>query len=129
MPTGLALPIGIGAYGRAKLASGSELMKQLLLSALRECTSENPFQDLGISQKIIFDINDSHAIGEVRIRIKQIFANFEAQRLARLPGGGNSLGFSQSEEGALDVEIGYLDMETDKPDTIGMTYTPSIGWK
>jgi hypothetical protein len=129
MPTGLALPVGIGSYGRAKLATGSDMMKQLLMCAIRDCSSENPFQDLGISQRFIFDINDPHAVAEVRIRIKQIFANFEAQRLARLPGGDNSLVFSQTEEGSLDVEIKYLDMETDKPDTIGLNYSPNVGWK
>jgi hypothetical protein len=129
MPTGLALPVQIGTYGRAKLVSGSELLRQLLLCSLRDCASENPFQDLGISQRLIFDINDAHAVGEVRTRIKQIFANFEAQRLAKLPGGDNSLIFTQSEEGSLDVEIKYLDLETDKPDTIGLTYSPNVGWK
>lgn len=126
---GLKSPLQASVQGTAVLVSGSDLVKQIILTALRDCSSLNPFQDLGISDKNIFDINDDPTVARVRLRIQQIFAVLQIQDLAALIKGEQSITFSRTEEeGALTAVIKYLDLETDKPDEITLSNGGS-GWR
>ena len=128
MFVGLKSPLQASVQGTAMLVSGSDLVKQLVLTALRDCSSLNPFQDLGISDRNIFDINDEPTVARVRLRIQQIFAVFQIQELASLVKGEQSIVFSRQEEGALSAQIKYLDLETDKPDEISLS-NDGTGWR
>jgi len=121
MATGMTSPLAVTQKGEAQTVSGSALIKQLLITALRDCSSENPFQDLGIGDKLIFDVLDPKTIARLTVRIQQIFARFQGEQLAKLIPGGQGLTFSREEEGELSAMIKYVDLETDKPDefTIG----------
>jgi len=128
MATGIASPPQVTPNGGAVTVRGSALTRQLLLTALRDCSSDNPFQKLGVGDENIFDINDQQTVARLKAVIQVIFARFEAQQLARLAMGEKSLEFAHDEEGALSVRISYVDLETDKPETVSLTHNAN-GWR
>lgn len=70
--------------GRLKMIGGEEYVEQLVLAAIGTPYSENPFQDVGLSEFMIFDVNDELVEGEIRSRIKERFQSLEDDQLARL---------------------------------------------
>jgi len=129
MAIGLAIPVGVNAQGRAKTADRSDFIKQTVLTAIRDCQSRNPFQDLGIDETIIFDINDKITVARIKMRIVEIFSRFEAEALAKLDHGAaeRPLHFEQTAEGELDVHIKYVDLETNRPKDIGLSLPTDFG--
>jgi hypothetical protein len=129
METGLASPLAVTSKGTAVVLTGSDLIKQLLFTALRDCSSGNPFQQLGVSDENIFSISDAQSIAKLRLAVQRVFARFEVQSLARLVPGDTGLVFSKSAEGAVDVQVKYVDLETDKPETVNASYSSAGGWR
>ena len=115
---GLRLPVGPNEKGRAATVTGSEFVRQTLLTAIQDCTSKNPFQDLGVDDEIIYDINDESSMADLMLRLQEIFARFEAQEIARLDNRTTPISFSQDEEGEFNAVIRFVDLEADKPEEI-----------
>jgi hypothetical protein len=128
MFVGMLSPLSVNRKGGAVTVSGSDLIWQLLITALRDCTSANPFQDLGISDQLIFSIDDQQSVASLNLAIQRIFMQFEANQLARLVKGDRGIVFSKSAEGQLDCEISYVDLETDKNETLSGSYSANSGW-
>ena len=113
MTVGLDLPLVVDELGKAKRISGSEQLAKLLAIALQSCSSENPFQDLGLDERIIFSIKAPNIRGRVRLNIVRIFQSFERNRRARL----RTLDFESSGEN-LKCFVAYQDLETTKNEDI-----------
>ena len=127
MESGIQSPLTVTAKGGASMVSGSDLIRQLLLAALRDCSSANPFQSLGISDRVVFDVADGQTLGQLKVVIQQIFVQFEAQKLARLVRGEDGVILSHNEDGEVIAKVNYIDLETDKPDTVSASHNEN-GW-
>jgi len=108
MARGIELPTR-AVNGRLKLLSGDQYVDQLVLTALGDGDSDNPFQDLGLGEFMIFGINDALGEGEIRARVRSAFTLLEADQLAQL----QQVSFeSRAEEKIMFLE--YINLETGK---------------
>ena len=106
MARGIELPTR-AKNGRLRLLAGDEYIRQLVITAMQPGDSENPFQDLGIGEDMIFEINDDLLEGEIRARAERVFTILDRDQLARL----ESLRFER-ENGDLTMFVDYVDLET-----------------
>jgi hypothetical protein len=115
MATGIELPTRVDKNGRLVLLSGDDYIEQLVFTGLGDPDSDNPFQDVGLGEFMIFGINDQMSDGEIRERIVDVFAELEADQLAKLDDPLVDLVFSE-DTGDLGVDkkvtITYTNMET-----------------
>ena len=110
MPAGLDLPLGVDDLGRAKVASGTEQTLKLLITAIQPCPSDNPFQELGLDEGLIFAINRPSFQGRVKLAIQQVFTSFESEGRAKL----KTVDFSTDPDTQeLNAIVSYQDLETD----------------
>jgi len=121
MPKGLALPLGVDQYGRAKTLSGTEQLEKLLRAGLSICSSNNPFQaDLGLDPTLIFDITSPAAEGAARDAIKAVFKTFELRGRAKL---SPPIEFERG-DGKLTAHIKYIDLEAEKESELYFSIMP-----
>jgi hypothetical protein len=106
MATGIKLPTTI-KNGRLELLGGDDYIRQLVETAMGDSDSENPFQDIGLGEFMIFDINDPLSEGEIRDRVRKAFASLESDQLARL----SSIEFARRGAEAVMFLV-YEDLET-----------------
>jgi len=120
MAKGIAFPFS-ASYGKGiELDGGTSYIESLVLVALGRCPSDNPFQDLGIGDEIIFaNLNDGFARGWAERKIRGIFKSFRRQELAELvdlkfeDGVQDPTRPSQGQEAELTAVITYIDLEHD----------------
>ena len=106
---GLNVPVGTGVYGRTFLVSGSEQLRKLMSLAFRDCDSENPFQDLGLDQSIIFSINDPLTWNRAKIDLQLIARSFHTHM--EFDEAAITLE-ADHEEGVLNGHFNYTERET-----------------
>ena len=106
MARGIELPTR-AVNGRLKLLSGDAYIEQLVMVALGDNDSENPFQEIGLGEFMIFGINDAQEDGEIRMKVKRVFSLLEADQLARL----KTLSFETSGSDKL-MFLDYINLET-----------------
>lgn len=118
MAQGIRLPLQT-KNGRLQLLSGDAYIEQLLFTALGDNESENPFQDIGLGQFMIFGINDSYTEAEIRERVEQIFEALEADQLAKLDDDEQALRFERKRgTGKLFLHVSYTNLETQEQNDI-----------
>jgi len=83
MAMGIELPTR-AVKGRLKRLGGDEYINQLVQVALGDGDSDNPFQDLGLGEFMIFAINNEQVDGEIKTKVKAVFSSLESDQLARL---------------------------------------------
>jgi hypothetical protein len=110
MAKGIAIPFTVKG-GRLQMLEGNDYVRQLLMTALGNCDSENPFRDLGLGEFMIFGINDQLSEGEIRKKIEQIFETFEVDQLAKIQDPKRDIRFYRNAE-ELFCEISYVDLES-----------------
>lgn len=106
--TGLSVPIAVNQAGGALLDEGGDQILKLIMLALTDCESANPFQNLGLPEDIIFRINDPIVEAEVSLAIQNVFKSFENAKRARLIGSPE---FTRRQEGELEVKFDWVDLE------------------
>lgn len=106
--TGMSVPIAVDQAGGALLDEGGDQILKLLMLALTNCESANPFQNLGLPEDIIFRINDPIVEAEVALAIENVFKTFETAKRARLVKAPE---FTRRVEGELEVRIDWVDLE------------------
>lgn len=114
MARGIKSPIET-KNGRMVLLGEDDYIEQLVFTGLGDGDSENPFQDVGLGEFMIFAINNDQTDGEIRERIVAVFAELEADQLARLEDPSTSIIFKDDtgETGQeRSAEIEYINMET-----------------
>jgi hypothetical protein len=110
MAQGATIPAKV-VNGRLQKLSGNEYIRTLLMLAFGEGQSDNPFQDLGLGEFMIFGINDAETEGEIRPRVERMFDSFERDQLARLDSPADDIEFFQA-EGDKFMIVRYWDLET-----------------
>lgn len=106
MARGIQLPTN-AINGRLKLLSGDAYIDQLVRTALGDGDSDNPFEDLGVGEFMIFGVNNSQQDGEIRAKVESVFTSLESDQLAQL----KSINFeSEGHEKIMFLE--YINLET-----------------
>lgn len=119
MATGYSSPLRKDKGGRLKLTSGGLHLAELLMSALGDGTSDNPFQEPGLGEFMIFQIPQEQIFSQVADRIRIIFESFEDDELAKLQDSpANLQGKEGTEPGTWEMQVLYIDLETDIPGTL-----------
>tara|TARA_Y100000034_G_scaffold131943_1_gene193761 strand:- start:1665 stop:2066 length:402 start_codon:yes stop_codon:yes gene_type:complete len=106
---GIALPVKI-VNGRYRLVADDAYIQQLMTVAFGDCSSDNPFEDLGLGEAMIFGINDSMTEGEILARVKLIMDDFEENGLAKLIVSEPPT--FEKDDGDLHMLLPYMNLET-----------------
>lgn len=122
MPKGMAVPVRSNRRGGAQLIEGTPYTEQVIRVGLQPNTSRNPFQagdgvEVGISERVIFSVNDVSAQAQARSEIVRFFARLREADLARLSSGSEGLSM-QSDGETLSVTVRYVDLEADRENEI-----------
>lgn len=107
MATGIKVPLR-AINGRLEKLGGDAYIEQLIMTGLGDCQSENPFQDIGLGEFMIFGINDDRSTSDIRTRIAQVFALLEADQLAKL----ERLTFEEEDGHEKKAHLTYVNIET-----------------
>ena len=107
---GVALPVRVGLRGRCVLQSGASQLDKLLTTAMRDCDSENPFQQLGIDQSVIFKGLTARRIARARVAALQILQRDFAGRLYAKD--EDIITIHNHETGDLTLDMTYTEVRT-----------------
>ena len=114
MPKGLAIPVSANKGGGALVEREENQLDKLVVSALQEGDDANPFQDVGLSPRVIFRINDDGAKFDAIDEIKRVLRSFggrlkigDAGIQIRDTGGGDI----QGNEGESHVYFEYMNLD------------------
>lgn len=121
MAKGIKLPTS-AKNGRLELLGGDAYIEQLIAVALSDGESDNPFQDIGLGEFMIFDINDPLPDGVIRERVRAAFATLEHDQLAKL----ERVEFTTSGAEKM-MAIWYKNLETGRRDELEVPLPPSGG--
>src|SRR5438128_1128996 len=110
MSQGLETPVG-AEQGRARLVQGEDQLKKVIALALSDGDSDNPFQDLGLGNGSIFDINDEDLQAKMRQRVARVFRRFHLERRASLAPGFPTFQPGGADGAELIMTIRYINME------------------
>lgn len=111
---GLSLPVKPGPDGKAVMINDEdEQLAKIIAIGLSDCTSSNPFQDLGLPQSIIFDIGDDTTRGLVYDYLERFFTRLERQGRAKLT--KLAPGSVSKTEGETVLAVEYTNLKTRSP--------------
>jgi len=114
MPTGLAMPVGVGQGGGARLSSGDANDDKIMRLALGDDSNENAFQqNVGVGANMVFGQADELLQATIMRRLQDVFRRFEAQKRYTLLRG--TIRWSRdSKTQELILEFRYVSTESDK---------------
>jgi len=121
MPTGLRMPVGVDGTGGAALSSRDVQNLKIIKIALSDCDSDNAFQDIGLGNWMIFEIDAPEVQARALNFIRRIFRQFRAEQRYKLL--ERTIQFTKTSEGELDLEFKYLDIESDQEETFKASVT------
>jgi hypothetical protein len=108
---GLSIPIGTDDEGRLKLVTDDDQqLAKIIMLGLCDCTSGNPYQQLGIPLDNIFDINDRGTRSRVQEYLERFFKRLERQGRARLI--SVEADDSRNEHGEAVLRVRYANIKT-----------------
>lgn len=111
MAKGMAMPVGVDQSGGAALEDDPNHLDTILRLALSPGDDDNPFQNIGLDERIIFSINDPAARGIARASIQAILRKY-SDRVELDP--NFPIQFSVTTEGQLDVSFRYINLDTNE---------------
>jgi len=115
---GIALPLQITPLGKFKRVKDAKYVNQLIITALSDCSSENPFIDLGFDTSIIFSSVANEVITRIEHYIEAVFTGFEVEDLARLLEHSVSV----VDEGTIEAVVRYENLIDSSTQRIGVTF-------
>jgi len=111
MPKGLKIPVGVDQRGRAAVEKNeSKNTAKILTLAFSEGGDANPFQSLGLDDRLIYGIKTSAFRGKALQAVNTILAKYK--ELVRIIEG--SVEFDESKAGEVQLSFKYIDLLTDK---------------
>lgn len=129
MGTGISTKLVGSGRGGFKMAVDNDHIRGLLGAALGPGESDNPFQNLGLGEDMVFDPADATTFTSVRDRIREIFEDFEAAELAKLQERPDNLRVvfdkTAPEGGTYGMIVYAVNLETDSP--FDMTVLGGVG--
>jgi len=123
MGKGIATIIGASKRGGFRMATGPAFIFGLLQTALGTGDSANPFQDLCLGEKMIFDPLNMSTFAPVQDRIRDIFDDFTAQELASLQERPDNLQIVETAEAEAGILVYAIDLESGSPFSMSVTGT------
>jgi hypothetical protein len=123
MPTGLAMPVGVGPDGGARLARGDENDDKVIRLALGDDANENAFQqNVGVGADMVFGQSDELLQASIMRRIGEVFKRFEAQK--RYVVQRETILWSRdSETQELILQFKYLSLESEREQTFRESFS------
>lgn len=123
MPTGLAMPVGVGQDGGARLSEGDANDDKIIRLALGDDGNENAFQqNIGVGADMVFGQSDELLQAQIMRRINEVFKRFEAQKRYTLR--RNTIKWSQdSNTQELILEFKYVALESDREQTFRESFS------
>ncbi len=123
MARGLRLPVGVDPTGRAALVEGEENNRKIIWSALSGCDNEHAWQqDIGIGERMIFDLSDPTIQTKIMRQVVRIFDDFRRQKRFKLV--PETIRFkTDSVRQELDFEFKFLDLESEEEQTFRRVFT------
>lgn len=117
MPTGLAMPVGVGTDGGARLSEGDENDDKIIRLALGDDSNENAFQqNVGVGADMVFGQSDELLQAAIMRRVTEVFKRFEAQKRYIIK--RNTIVWSRdSETQELVLQFKYLSLESEREQT------------
>jgi hypothetical protein len=117
MATGLAMPVGVGQDGGARLSEGDANDDKVIRLALGDDANENAFQqNIGVGADMVFGMSDELLQASIMRRVNEVFKRFEAQKRYMLR--RNTIRWSQdSNAQELILEFKYVALESDREQT------------
>jgi hypothetical protein len=107
------------------MLGGDAYVEQLISTGLGDGESINPWNNPGLGEFMLFAVNAEGIEGEIRQRVKSIFASLERDQLARL-GGGKAIKFV-SKGGDKTMFVEYENMENGERREIEVPLPPAGG--
>jgi hypothetical protein len=123
MATGLAMPVGVGQDGGARLAKGDENDDKIIRLTLGDDTNENAFQqNIGVGADMVFGTSDELLQAQIMRRVNEVFKRFEAQKRYTLR--RNTIKWSQdSDTQELILQFKYVSLESDREQTFRESFS------
>lgn len=117
MPTGLAMPVGVGPDGGARIAEGDENDDKIIRLALGDDANENAFQqNIGVGADMVFGQSDELLQASIMRRITEVFRRFEAAKRYTLK--RETIVWSRdSNTQELILQFKYLSLESEREQT------------
>lgn len=117
MPAGLKVPVGVNAGGGAATVEGDDNDTKIIKLALMSDDNENAFQqNIGLGEEMIFDLSTPTSKSKIAVKIKRIFAKFQAEKRYKLL--NNTIKWiDDSEDQTVTLQFRYLNLESDEPQT------------
>lgn len=118
MAKGFSIPFRANHKGRVVLSDGDTHLAELLGIAFGSGDSNNPFQELGLGEDMVFENATEELFNNIAVKIRTIFENFEDEELAKLQDRTDNLEMKVgSEEGTWEMVVYYINLERDAPGT------------
>lgn len=106
------MPLRTNRGGGAKLDDGSSQLSKLIRSALLEGDDENPFQDIGLSARMVYRINDDASKFDLKDEIERVLSQFKGRM--KIIGEGIVLKpvySDETKEEEMHVYFEYIDLD------------------
>jgi hypothetical protein len=120
MATGLSAPFAV-KQGRLIRTTGEEQLRKIILLSLSDCSSDNPFQDLGIGIQAIFNVEGPEVRFSIARRIQGVFKLLQAQGRATLSPNYPKFEVNRA-QCELVVYIHYINLETATTNELAIVY-------
>ncbi len=111
MPRGLAIPVRTNPNGGLALTDGDEQDHKIISLALGSGESENAFQDSGLRESMIFDVQDDQSRSRIVARLHVVFDAFE--RLRRFKLRPQTIEWEE-DGGQLELRFKYVSLEANE---------------
>lgn len=111
MATGLKIPVGVDKRGRAAVETNEQSnTKKILMLAFSEGGDKNPFQSLGLDDRLIFGIKSPAFRGRAIQAVLRVAQKFT--ELIRID--ESTIEFDDTQEGQVEVSFKYIDLSVNK---------------
>ena len=121
MAKGWSIPMRANKRGGVQTSVGNRHVRDLLYNALKNADSDNPFQELGLGEDMIFDIADATTFNSITEKVGRIFDDFKDEELAILQERADNLRVVPDETtsgGSWILNVYFVNLETDQPGTL-----------
>lgn len=123
MGKGIATVISASKRGGFRIATSDEHIFGLFLVALGSGDSANPFQELGLGERMIFNPLDMSTFAPVQDRIRDIFDDFSNQELASLQERPDNLKIVETDEAEAAILVYAVNLESGSSFSMSVTGT------
>lgn len=123
MGKGIYTVVSANKRGGFRVATGGQHVAGLLQVALGSGDSANPFQNLGLGERMIFDPLNMATFAPVQDSIRDIFDDFRNNELAALQERPDNLEIIETAEAEAAILVYAVDLQSGTPFSAQVTGT------